>query len=223
MNHWTSSENSLYIFKKIFVTFSHSKPSNRIIKMIRQVSGGVKGWQDSNFYLKLWLSLITKEWRNFCKLHANSKARICTAINLSQNLFSLSPNFNNIFSLSEKTSKWPSSNICVRLPVLLYVCGVLISLSSSGDVSVTKQLWELWDYNKSINYEKRNSYGLCLWSLPSLSGMVHSVSSNLVQCITRYHHANEGLLDYPPQSLDQHNEGTAASVRGGVRVGYSVW
>lgn len=50
--------------------------------------------------------------------------------------------------------------------------------------------------------------------------MAHSVSSDLAECVTRHPHFNEGLLDYPPQSLDQHNKGTLASVRvggGGAR------
>lgn len=60
---------------------------------------------------------------------------------------------------------------------------------------------------------------------PVLAGMAPCVRPDLAECLTRHPHSNEGLLDYPPQSLDQHNKGTLASVRaggGGPRVGYLV-
>lgn len=50
---------------------------------------------------------------------------------------------------------------------------------------------------------------------PRLAGTTPGVSSYLPQHVTHQPHSNEGLLDYPPQSLDQHNKEALASIRGG--------
>lgn len=61
---------------------------------------------------------------------------------------------------------------------------------------------------------KRKVFTVAFWSSPELSGIARSVASDPSESVTRHPHANEGPLDYPPQSLDQHDKETAARGRG---------
>lgn len=78
-------------------------------------------------------------------------------------------------------------------------------------------LWEPSHFEIKIAWlimtTKRKVFTVAFWSSPELSGIAHSVASDPSECVTRRPHANEGPLDYPPQSLDQHDKETVACGR----------